>query len=262
MRGRNFTEAESQTGVPVAILAESTARRLWPSEDPIGKTIRLDADYEVVGVAKDAQVSFLGRSDNTYAYLPAGPKQQLDLRLLISGTAGSPTTQNVRATVAALDPELAVEIVNLEENLKPWLTPGRIFSTLSGFLSGLALLLAAMGVYGLVSYVVSRRVREIGIRMALGADNRDVMALVLRQAMRPVVMGALTGIAGCAAVAWALTTILPWDVSLRFLSGISPVDPVAFFGVPGFLLGLAVLASYIPARRAMKVDPMVALRYE
>jgi predicted permease len=262
VRGRNFTEAESQTGAPVAILAESTARRLWPSEDPIGKTIRLEADYEVVGVAKDAQVSFLGRSDSTYAYLAAGPKQQLDLRLLISGSAGSPTTQNVRATVAAFDPELAVEIVNLEENLKPWLTPGRIFSTLSGFLSGLALLLAAMGVYGLVSYVVSRRVREIGIRMALGADNRDVMSLVLRQAMRPVVIGALIGIAGCGAVAWALTTILPWDVSLRFLYGISPVDPVAFLAVPGFLLGVAILASYIPARRAMKVDPMEALRYE
>jgi predicted permease len=262
VRGRNFTEVESQTGAPVAILAESTARRLWPSEDPIGKTIRLVADYEVVGVAKDAQVSFLGRSDSTYAYLPAGPKQQSDLRLLISGSVGSPTTQNVRATVAALDPELAVEIVNLEENLKPWLTPGRVFSTLSGFLSGLALLLVAMGVYGLVSYVVSRRVREIGIRMALGADNRDVMALVLRQAMRPVVIGAVIGIASCAAVAWALTTILPWDVSLRFLYGISPVDPVAFFGVPAFLLGVAILASYIPARRAMKVDPMVALRYE
>jgi predicted permease len=262
VRGRNFTETESQTGAPVAILPESTARRLWPSENPIGKTIRLDADYQVVGVTKDAQVSFLGRADNIYAYLPAGPKQQLDVRLLVSGTAGSPTIQNLRATVAALDPELAVEIVNLEENLKPWLTPGRIFSTLSGFLSGLASLLAAMGVYGLVSYVVSRRVREIGIRMALGAGNREVMALVLCQAMRPVVIGALIGIAGCAAVAWALTTILPWDVSLRFLYGISPVDPVAFFGVPAFLLGVALLASYIPARRAMKVDPMVALRYE
>ncbi|PYU40599.1 MAG: hypothetical protein DMG54_22600 [Acidobacteria bacterium] len=118
------------------------------------------------------------------------------------------------------------------------------------------------GRLGLVSYVVSRRVREIGIRMALGADNRDVMALVLRQAMRPVVIGALIGIAGCAAVAWALTTILPGDVSLRFLYGISPVDPVAFLGVPGLLLSVAVLASYIPARRAVKVDPMVALRYE
>jgi macrolide transport system ATP-binding/permease protein len=262
VRGRNFTEAESQTGAPLAILAESTARRLWPNEDPVGKTIRLDVDHEVVGVAKDAQVSFLGSSDNTYAYLPAGPKQQLDLNLLISGAAGLPARQDLRATVAGLDPELVVDIVNLEENIKPWLTPGRIFSTLSGFLSSLALLLAAMSVYGLVSYFVSRRVREIGIRRALGADNRDVMALVLRQAMKPVAIGALIGIVGCAAVAWALTTLLPWDVSLRFLFGISPVDPVAFFGVPGFLLVIATLASYFPARRAMKVDPVVALRYE
>lgn len=276
VRGRNFTETENQAGALVVILTESTARRLWPRQDAIGKTIRLnnsnqdaagkvirkDASYEVVGVAKDAQVSHLGRADNIYAYFPAGPQQQLDLRLLISGTAGAPTIENLRAMVASVDPELAVEIVPLEENLKPWLTPGRIFSTLSGFLSGLALLLSAIGVYGLVSYVVSRRVREIGIRMALGAANWDVLSLVLRQALRPVMIGALVGIAGCAAVAWALGTVLPWDVSLRFLYGISPVDPVVFLGVPGLLIGVAGLASYIPTRRAIKVDPLVALRYE
>jgi len=276
VRGRNFTEAENQADAPLVILPESTARRLWPNQDPIGKTvllnasypdsagnvIRKDVSYEVVGVAKDAQVSFLGRADNIYPYFPAGPKQQLDLRLLISATAGAPTMENLRAIVASVDPELAVEIAPLEENLKPWLTPGRIFSTLSGFLSALGLLLSAIGVYGLVSYVVSWRVREIGIRMALGAANWDVASLVLRQALRPVMIGALIGIAGCAAVAWALATVLPWHVSLRFLYGISPVDPVAFLGVPGFLLSVAVLASYIPTRRAMKVDPLVALRYE
>ena len=275
VRGRDFTEVETQAGAAVAILPESTARRLWPSEDPVGKTIRMDAShedavgkliradssYEVIGVAKDAQVSFLGRADNIYAYFPAGSQQQLDLRLLISGTGG-PSTQDLRATVAAVDPELAVEIIPLEENVKPWLTPGRIFSTLSGFLSALALLLSAIGVYGLVSYVVSRCVREIGIRIALGATHRDVMTLVLRQAMRPVMIGVIIGIAGCAAVGWALSSILPRDVSLRFLYGISPVDPAAFLGVPGFLLTVAALACYIPVRRAMKVDPVVALRYE
>ena len=277
VRGRNFTEAENQADAPLVILPESTARQLWPNQDSIGKTIRLNASYqeaagdlirkyttyEVVGVAKDAQVSYLGRADNRfYAYFPAGPKQQLDLRILISATAGAPRMDDLRAIVGSVDPELAVEIAPLEENLKPWLTPGRIFSTLSGFLSALAVLLSALGVYGLVSYAVSRRVREIGIRMALGAAKRDVLRLVLRQAMRPVTIGALIGIAGCAAVAWALTALLPWDVSLRFLYGISPVDSAAFLGVPGFLLSVAVLATYIPARRAMKVDPMVALRYE
>src|SRR5215831_13831186 len=277
VRSRNFTETENQADASLVILPESTARQLWPNQDPISKTIRLnasyqdavgnlirkDTSYEVVGVAKDAQVSYLGRADNRfYAYFPAGPKQQLDLRILISGTAGAARMDDLREIVGSVDPELAVEIAPLEENLKPWLTPGRIFSTLSGFLSALALLLSAIGIYGLVSYVVSRRVREIGIRMALGAAKRDVLRLVLRQAMRPVTIGALIGIAGCAAVAWALTAVLPWDVSLRFLYGISPVDSAAFLGVPGFLLSVAVLASYIPARRAMKVDPMVALRYE
>ena len=264
VRGRNFTEAENQTGAAVAILPESTARRLWPGQDPVGKTIvRSSTSLEVVGVAKDAQVSFLGGYGELYSYFPAGPKEQLGLRLLVSGAgANAPTAQTLSATVAGLDPELAVEVVNLAGNLEPWRTPGRIVSGLSGVLSVLALLLSSIGVFGLVAYVVSRRVREIGIRMALGADKRDVMILVLRQALRPVAIGAILGIACCAALAWVISTVLPSDISGRFLYGISPLDPVSFLLVPGFLLSVAVLASYIPARRAMRVDPMVALRYE
>jgi hypothetical protein len=264
VRGRNFTAAENQTGTPVAILPESTARRLWPGQDSVGKTfVRGNTSYEIVGVVKDAQVSFLGGSDEIYSYFPAGPKEQLGLRLLISGVgANAPTAQTLAATVAALDPELAVDVVNLADNLKPWRTPGRIVSALSGVLSVLALVLSSIGVFGLVSYVVSRRVREIGIRMALGADKRDVMILVLRQALRPVATGAILGIACCGAHAWIVSTALPKNISGRFLYGISPLDPVSFLLVPGFLLCLAILASYIPARRAMRVDPMVALRYE
>ena len=260
-RGRNFTDIENQTGTPVIILTESTARRYWPAQNPVGQTLRggSGVTYEVVGIAKDAQVSFLGKSDEPYAYFPAGPKEQLGVQLLVSSAGGNaPTAQTLRSTVAALDPELAVDVVKLEDNLKPWQTPGRIVSTLSGVLSALALLLASIGVYGLVSYVVSRRVREIGIRMALGANRRDVMILVLRQAMRPVVVGALIGLVCCAALCWVLSAVS----SERLLYGISPVDPVSFLVVPGFLLSAAFLACYIPARRAMCVDPTVALRYE
>jgi len=160
--------------------------------------------------------------------------------------------------VATLDPELAVEIISLADNLKPWRAPGRIVSTLSGVLGALALLLASIGVYGLVSYAVSRRAREIGIRIALGANHRDVLLLILRQAMRPVLVGALFGFICCAALSWVLSRAS----SMRLLYGISPLDPVSFLLVPGFLLTAAFLASYIPARRAMRVDPMVALRYE
>jgi putative ABC transport system permease protein len=115
------------------------------------------------------------------------------------------------------------------------------------------MLLACIGVYGVVSYAVSRRVREIGIRMTLGADAREVKRLILRQAMRPVVLGALIGIAGCAAVSQVLKSML---------FGISAHDPVAFVTVSLVLLAVALMASYIPARRATQVDPMVALRYE
>ena len=126
-------------------------------------------------------------------------------------------------------------------------------AALSGVLGALALVLASVGVHGVVSYGVSQRIREIGIRMTLGADGREVMKLVLRQALKPVVIGALVGVIGCAAVSQVLSNVL---------YGMGSHDPIAFVGVPLFLLCIAFLASYIPARRAVRVDPVVALRYE
>ena len=259
-RGRNFTDTEHRLGAPLTIVTESTARRLWPGEDPIGKTIRKGAlrpdavDLEVVGVARDAQVSHLAQSDNLYLYLPAGPKEQSGLQLL-AHTPGPPAAiaTGIRAAVRELDPELAVNVAKLEDNLEHFRFPGRILATLSGVLSTLALLLALIGVYGMVSYVVSRRVREIAIRMALGANGHDVTTLIVRQALRPVATGVVIGTVCCAAASSILSSVL---------YGISPHDPVSFLLVPGFLLGVALLASYIPARRAATVDPMEALRTE
>jgi ABC-type antimicrobial peptide transport system permease subunit len=173
---------------------------------------------------------------------------------LVHSAAGfAPTANGIRAAIHALDPGLVVDVAPLEANLEFWRTPSRIVAILAGSLGALGLLLASIGLYGVVSYSVSRRIREIGLRMTLGAETRDVMSMVLRQAMRPVMIGALIGIAGCAAVSRVLS---------RMLLGISPHDPVAFLGVPVFLLVVALLASYLPARRATKVDPMVALRYQ
>jgi putative ABC transport system permease protein len=260
VRGRNFTDTEYRLGSEVTIVTESTARRLWPGKDPIGKTIRKGAlrpgavELEVVGMARDAQVSHLAQSDNLYLYLPAGPKEQSGLQLL-AHTPGSPAAiaRGIRAAVRELDPELAVNVARLEDNFEYFRFPGRVLATLSGVLGALALLLALMGVYGTVSYVVSRRVREIGIRMALGADGHDVTTLIVRQALRPVATGVVIGTVCCAAASSILSSVL---------YGISPHDPVSFLLVPGFLLGVALLASYIPARRAATVDPMVALRCE
>ena len=256
VRGRAFTEAETRSGAPVLVVTESTARKLWPGQDALGKTLRgwEKKVYQVVGVVRDSQASHLGHSDGLFFYLPAGPEEQERLQLLVHSKSGDTATINgIREAARALDADLIVNVTKLEENLELWRTPSRIAAALSGVLGALALLLASIGVYGVVSYGVSQRIREIGIRMTLGANGREVMTLLLRQAMRPVVIGALIGIVGCAAVSQVLSKVL---------YGIGSHDPIAFIGVPAFLLGVALLASYIPARRATRVDPVVALRYE
>jgi predicted permease len=256
VRGRTFTEAETRSNAQVLVVTESTARRLWPGQDAIGKTLRQDEkkEYQVVGVVKDSQVSHLGQADGMFFYWPAGPKEQERLQLLVHSKGGDVATANgIREAVRALDADLIVDVTKLENNLEGWRTPSRIVAALSGVLGTLALLLASIGVHGVVSYGVSQRTREIGIRMTLGAEGRDVMSLLLRQALRPVLIGALVGIVGCAAVSQVLSSVL---------YGMGAHDPIAFVGVPLFLLGIAFLASYIPARRAVRVDPVVALRYE
>jgi putative ABC transport system permease protein len=257
VRGRNITSAESWAGTPVAVVTESTARRWWPGEDPVGKTISWDISppaptvFQVVGVAKDVQVSHIGRSDDAYLYLSAGLNRQLHMRLLVRGARSS--EHAIRKAVRALEPGLVVDVAPLEESLEFWRSLSRVSASIAGLLGILALVLALIGIYGVVSFAVSLRVREIGIRMALGADHRMVQKMILRQAMRPVVIGALAGIAGCAAVSQILSSML---------FGLSAYDPVAFLGVPILLLANAMLASYAPARRATKVDPMIALRCE
>jgi ABC-type antimicrobial peptide transport system permease subunit len=176
------------------------------------------------------------------------------MKLLVHGASGFASTgSGIRAAIHSIDPGLVVDVAELEDNLEVWRAPSRIVAILAGSLGALGMLLACIGVYGVVSYAVSRRVREIGIRMTLGADAREVKSLILRQAMRPVVIGALIGTAGFAAVSQILKSML---------FGISPHDPVAFVVVPFVLLSVALVASYIPARRATQVEPMVALRYE
>jgi predicted lysophospholipase L1 biosynthesis ABC-type transport system permease subunit len=255
VRGRGFTAGEKHEA-PGIIVTESTARRLWPNQDPLGKTLREHSGrtHEVIGVAKDAQVAHLGEQDTNYLYFPAGPEDDSRSYVLVRyGTSFADIATGIRDAAQSIDPGVSVDVTRLEDYLDVWRAPSRIVAGLSGTLGALALLLCSIGVYGMVSYSVSRSVREIGIRMALGADGRNVMRHVLWQSMRPVLMGAAIGVVLCAAVSGVLSDMM---------FGLGPHDPAAFISVPIFLLAVAFVATFIPARRAMQVDPMVALRCE
>jgi putative ABC transport system permease protein len=256
VRGRGFEARESSSEQHVIIVSESTARKFWPGEDPIGKRVRV-SDYavyqDVVGVSKDIRATGLAAVDPVFVYFAAGPRTHLGLSVLARGEAGVPAiAKAIREEVQALDSNVLVHSGTLEENLALFQLPSRILSIL-GFALGLAgLLLATLGIYGVMAYAVTQRTKEIGIRMTLGAERRDVMRLILAQALRPVAMGVAVGLATSAGVSRVLASLL---------YGVSPLDPVVFGGVAMFLSTVALLAGFVPAQRAARVDPMTALRH-
>jgi len=253
--GRGFTTADTPESSSVIITA-STALRLWPSENPLGKTLRdgNSREYSVIGVVRDAQLSRLGERNTLYLFFPAGPADDGRCYLLVRFAGDYQSIrQGVRDAVRSLDPDVAVKVNRLDEYLEFWRAPSRIVVALAGGLGALALLLAVIGVYGTVSYNVNRRVREIGIRIALGASSAGVMRVVFRQAMRPVLIGGAIGVLTCVAVSRVLSSML---------FGVSPRDPIAFVSGSLFLLVVAFWACWVPARKATRVDPMVTLRCE
>src|SRR5262249_40145362 len=253
VKGRPFSEAEVASERAL-IVTESTARRFWPGLDPLTQSLTLDKVVRpVVGVVKDAQLSRLGQTDTPYVFLPAGRDSQSQMRQLVAAGPGTVSPRALRDLAASIDPELAIDVARLSDNLELWRAPSRLVSAMAATLALLALVLACTGVFGTVAYSVSRRVREIGIRVALGAAHEDVMRLIVRQGMRPVVIGILIGPAGAAAA----STVL-----VNMLFGLSPHDPVSFVLVPLILFTIALAACYVPARRALRVEPVTALRDE
>ncbi len=255
-RGRMFTEEELRTRQPVAVMTEAAARRLWPGEDPLGKRLRRgqsDPLLEIIGTIRNSPNQAL-YEDEADVFLPIRPDQQRDLKLLLRTTDGSEAlpgmiVREARALDAALWPEAEFLADRTRQRLQTEIT----LSWLASGLGLLALALAMTGLYGVLSWLVAQRTRELGIRLALGAPRGSVIQLVLKQGMRLVGAGMTVGLLASVAASRALKGMI-YDLS--------PLDPLALLGATVCLLLAALLACWRPARRAARVDPMEALRAE
>jgi putative ABC transport system permease protein len=261
VRGRDFTPQDSANAPAVAIINETMARRFWPNEDPIGKRLRIGnpefnpQPREIIGVVKDTVIRSIGEEPKPVTYRPLAQQYSQWLTLVVH-TAGNPKAllPAVRREVQALDENLpAQEIKTLDEIVAFSFWPMRTSAGLVGTFGLLGLLLASVGLYGVMSYAVAARTREIGVRMALGAERGDVLRLIVGQGLALALVGAGAGLL----LAYAVTRVLQ-----QFLFSIGATDPLTFTGVALLLTMVALLACWIPARRATKVDPLTALRHE
>jgi predicted permease len=256
LRGREFTLADRAGSVPVAIINEKMAADFWPDTEALGKRFRFYGDdffHEVVGIAKTAKYQTLGEDPQAMAYLP-WRQSYTDAMVLHVRTEGDPSAAMVIARDVLRDSDPRVPVTNgwtIPEVISQSLWAPKLAAVLLATLGGLALALASIGLYGVMAYSVSQRNQEIGLRMALGAAERDVLGLVLKQAMVLVGIGTALGLSAAFAVSSGIATILYGSAR----------DPLTFIAVPATLGLVALVASLIPALRASRVDPLSALRY-
>jgi len=263
VEGRFFTEDDENGKLPVAIIDEATARRYWwPDHDPVGRRLRIRLRFgqnpvnpwsTVVGVVKNIKHDGLDVDGVPHIYVPLNQfvGRSLSLALRTSLPAGTLESQ-IRGAIQSVDPGLPVFNVTLMDEVLDASLASRRFSAnlVAGFAGG-ALLLASIGIYGLLAYMVGQRSREIGIRMALGARRDDILRMFLRKGVALAGVGIVAGVVVSASTASMMASLL---------YGVRPHDPAVFLIVPLLLLAVAALASYLPARRATKVNPMIALR--
>jgi predicted permease len=258
LRGRSFNEGDEDGKPLVAIIDESTARKYWPNQDPVGRRVRFARDRTkpwttVVGIIKDIKSDGLDIDGVPHIYVSTyqdnGKRLSVVLRTSLPATQLEP---QIRHEIQSIDPGLPVfGVSSMNDVLDRSLASRRFSADLVGGFAGLAVLLASIGIYGLLAYIVGQRSREIGIRMALGARRDDILRMFLRKGV------ALAGVGIVAGVVFSASTA---SMMASLLYGVRPHDPAVFLIVPLLLLGVAALASYLPARRATKVNPMIALR--
>jgi putative ABC transport system permease protein len=261
LQGRSFSAADDEKAPPVAIVEEDLAKRLWPGEDPLGKRLKLEARTPeqsvwrtVVGVVAHVRQHGLAEAGGDQLYVPLAQHPMRLLTLVVRPSSGPEAlASGLRDAIWSLDRDLPVEIQTIEQMIDDSLTRQR-FNTFLFLAFGLiALALTVIGVYGVMAYSVAQRTRDVGIRMALGARKEDVLRWIIGQGVRLALLGLALGLAA----AWSLSRLM-----LSLLYGVGATDAATFVGVSLLLGLLALAASYFPARRAAKVDPAVALRYE
>jgi predicted permease len=260
LRGRLFDRRDTADSTHVAVISESLARTRWPGQDPIGHTIEfgnMDGDVRlltIVGIVADVHEYSLETPPRptVYVNLFQRPRPAIRLTMLTDADTQMVTTA-ARGILQDLNPEIPPTFRTFAQVYSASLGSRRFNLILIGFFGIVALLLATAGVFGVMAYSVSRRTREIGVRVALGARSRDVLTMILNQGIRTIVIGIAIGLAGSLALTRTLSSLL---------FGVTATDPLTFAAVIVLLIATALLACYIPARRATKVDPMVALRYE
>jgi predicted permease len=284
LRGRIFTSAEAAAGTPVAMISESTARRFWPGADSLGKRFQLDmgprhrqqfVDFEVIGIVKDVRFDNPTRVDPTHIYLPYGVPASaqiagsrgrglLDILVRVRGDRRRAAAA-IEGAVARFDANLlpGLRLINLEDGeVRPQKAVPQVLAVLALILGGLAVTLAGAGIYGVTAFLVGQRTREVGIRVALGATPGTVLRAVVLQSLRPVFGGMVFGLAVAAGLSSLLHLTLLLPGSMDLLYGVPFYDPVAFLGMFSFVAAVATLASVAPARQALRVDPVAALRCE
>jgi putative ABC transport system permease protein len=267
LRGRLFNDGDDEHAPLVAVINQAMARTYWRGQDPLGKRLKFGGGRDgvglrasktwitIVGVIADARTESLANASVPQVYLSLYQDTPKELAIFLRGDLNARAIpEEVRAMVQSVDPELPVYgAQTLDDAVSTSLAERRFSMEMVACFAATALLLAALGIYGVISYIVSERTQEIGIRLALGARRGTILQMVLRQGLGLAMAGAGLGLVGSVIVSHLMAGLL---------YGVMPTDPLTFVGVTLMLTGVALAACYIPARRAMRVDPMIALRYE
>jgi putative ABC transport system permease protein len=257
VKGRLFNTADSEGNSPVAIISQTFAREFWPNEDPIGRQVRFGEQHTVatiVGVVSDIMRNHLRERGSWQIYVPLAQFPSSTLAFVVR-TSANPTMMSaaIREAIWSIDQDQPISLAPLESLIAVVDAGNRVMTKLMIFFGALAMFLGMIGIYGVMVQLVSQRVHEIGIRMALGASSGQVMRMVIGSGLKLAIVGIAVGVLVALGAARSLTALL---------YQVTPNDPVTFISVPILFMVVAMAACYLPARRAMRVDPLAALRYE